>query len=55
MKQRIARLRRRFAERLIREADLLSKIIDNLRQLGDIEAGARHCGQRRGSGRSLRP
>jgi two-component system, OmpR family, phosphate regulon sensor histidine kinase PhoR len=32
--------RRRFAERLIREADLMSKIIDNLRQLGDIEAGA---------------
>jgi two-component system, OmpR family, phosphate regulon sensor histidine kinase PhoR len=32
--------RRRFAERLVREADLMSKIIDNLRQLGDIEAGA---------------
>jgi len=32
--------RRRFAERLIKEADLISKIIDNLRQLGDIEAGA---------------
>jgi two-component system phosphate regulon sensor histidine kinase PhoR len=32
--------RRRFAERLIREADLISKIIDNLRQLGDIEMGA---------------
>lgn len=31
--------RRRFAERVIREADLLSKIIDNLRQLGDIETG----------------
>jgi two-component system, OmpR family, phosphate regulon sensor histidine kinase PhoR len=31
--------RRRFAERLIREADLISKIIDNLRQLGDIETG----------------
>lgn len=31
--------RRRFAERLVREADLISKIIDNLRQLGDIEAG----------------
>jgi len=31
--------RRRFAERIIREADLMSKIIDNLRQLGDIEAG----------------
>ncbi len=32
--------RRRFAERLVREADLMSNIIDNLRQLGDIEAGA---------------
>src|SRR5713226_8296104 len=32
--------RRRFAERLVREADLMSKIIDNLRQLGDIEVGA---------------
>jgi two-component system phosphate regulon sensor histidine kinase PhoR len=32
--------RRRFAERLVREADLISKIIDNLRQLGDIEIGA---------------
>ena len=32
--------RRRFAERLVREADLISKIIDNLRQLGDIETGA---------------
>ena len=31
--------RRRFAERLIKEADLMSKIIDNLRQLGDIEMG----------------
>jgi two-component system phosphate regulon sensor histidine kinase PhoR len=30
--------RRRFAERLVKEADLLAKIIDNLRQLGDIEA-----------------
>src|SRR6266571_3098733 len=30
--------RRRFAERLIKEGDLMSKIIDNLRQLGDIEA-----------------
>ena len=30
---------RRFAERVIREADLISKIIDNLRQLGDIEMG----------------
>ena len=35
-----AEARRRFAERLIREADLISKIIDNLRQLGDIEMGA---------------
>ena len=32
--------RKRFAERLVREADLMSKIIDNLRQLGDIEIGA---------------
>ncbi len=32
--------RKRFAERLVREADLMSNIIDNLRQLGDIEAGA---------------
>lgn len=32
--------RRRFAERLVREADLMSKIIDNLRYLGEIEAGA---------------
>jgi two-component system phosphate regulon sensor histidine kinase PhoR len=31
--------RRRFAERVIKEADLVSKIIDNLRQLGDIETG----------------
>jgi len=31
--------RKRFAERLVREADLISKIIDNLRQLGDIEMG----------------
>jgi two-component system phosphate regulon sensor histidine kinase PhoR len=31
--------RHRFADRLVKEADLLSKIIDNLRQLGDIEAG----------------
>jgi two-component system phosphate regulon sensor histidine kinase PhoR len=31
--------RRRFADRLVREADLMSKIIDNLRQLGDIETG----------------
>ena len=32
--------RKRFAERVIREADLISKIIDNLRQLGDIETGS---------------
>jgi two-component system, OmpR family, phosphate regulon sensor histidine kinase PhoR len=31
--------RRRFAERIIKEADHVSKIIDNLRHLGDIEAG----------------
>ena len=31
--------RRRFAERVIKEADLVSKIIDNLRHLGDIENG----------------
>jgi two-component system, OmpR family, phosphate regulon sensor histidine kinase PhoR len=31
--------RRRFAERLVREADLMSKIIDNLRRLGEIETG----------------
>jgi two-component system phosphate regulon sensor histidine kinase PhoR len=36
----LPRDRRRFAERLVREADLMSKIIDNLRQLGDIEIGA---------------
>jgi two-component system phosphate regulon sensor histidine kinase PhoR len=36
----LPRDRRRFAERLIKEADLMSKIIDNLRQLGDIETGA---------------
>src|SRR6266849_415294 len=30
--------RHRFADRLVKEADLLSKIIDNLRQLGEIEA-----------------
>ena len=36
----LPRDRRRFAERLVKEADLMSKIIDNLRQLGDIEAGA---------------
>jgi two-component system phosphate regulon sensor histidine kinase PhoR len=34
--------RRRFAERIVREADLMSQIIDNLRQLGDIERGALH-------------
>jgi two-component system phosphate regulon sensor histidine kinase PhoR len=32
--------RKRFSERLVKEADLISKIIDNLRQLGDIETGA---------------
>ncbi len=31
--------RKRFAERVIKEADLLSKIIDSLRHLGDIETG----------------
>jgi two-component system phosphate regulon sensor histidine kinase PhoR len=36
----LPRDRKRFAERLVREADLMSNIIDNLRQLGDIEAGA---------------
>jgi two-component system phosphate regulon sensor histidine kinase PhoR len=30
--------RKRFAERVVKEADLLTKIIDNLRHLGDIEA-----------------
>lgn len=30
--------RKRFAERLVREADLLSKIVDNLRQLAEIES-----------------
>jgi two-component system, OmpR family, phosphate regulon sensor histidine kinase PhoR len=30
--------RHRFAERVVKEADLLTKIIDNLRHLGDIEA-----------------
>jgi two-component system phosphate regulon sensor histidine kinase PhoR len=30
--------RKRFADRVVKEADLLTKIIDNLRQLGDIEA-----------------
>jgi two-component system, OmpR family, phosphate regulon sensor histidine kinase PhoR len=32
--------RKRFAERVVKEADLLTKIIDNLRQLGEIEAGS---------------
>jgi signal transduction histidine kinase len=32
--------RARFSERLIREADLISRIIDNLRQLAELEAGA---------------
>jgi two-component system phosphate regulon sensor histidine kinase PhoR len=31
--------RKRFADRLVKEADLMSKIIDNLRRLGDIETG----------------
>ena len=30
--------RHRFAQRVVNEADLLTKIIDNLRQLGEIEA-----------------
>jgi two-component system phosphate regulon sensor histidine kinase PhoR len=30
--------RKRFANRVVKEADLLTKIIDNLRQLGEIEA-----------------
>jgi two-component system, OmpR family, phosphate regulon sensor histidine kinase PhoR len=30
--------RKRFAQRVVKEADFLTKIIDNLRQLGDIEA-----------------
>jgi two-component system, OmpR family, phosphate regulon sensor histidine kinase PhoR len=30
--------RKRFAERVVKEADLLTKIIDNLRQLGEFEA-----------------
>jgi two-component system, OmpR family, phosphate regulon sensor histidine kinase PhoR len=30
--------RKRFADRVVKEADLLTKIIDNLRHLGDIEA-----------------
>ncbi len=32
--------RKRFADRLVREADLISKIIDNLRQLAEIESNA---------------
>ncbi len=32
--------RHRFAERVVKEADLLTKIIDNLRQLGDIESNS---------------
>jgi two-component system, OmpR family, phosphate regulon sensor histidine kinase PhoR len=35
-----AKDRHRFAERIVREADLIAKIIDNLRQLGDIETGS---------------
>ena len=35
-----AKDRHRFAERIVREADLIAKIIDNLRQLGDIEMGS---------------
>jgi signal transduction histidine kinase len=35
----VAKDRHRFAQRLVKEADLLTKIIDNLRQLGEIEAG----------------
>jgi signal transduction histidine kinase len=34
-----AKDRSRFTERLIREADLMSKIIDNLRQLAELESG----------------
>jgi two-component system phosphate regulon sensor histidine kinase PhoR len=30
--------RKRFADRVVKESDLLTKIIDNLRQLGEIEA-----------------
>jgi two-component system phosphate regulon sensor histidine kinase PhoR len=30
--------RKRFAERVVKEADLLTKIVDNLRHLGEIEA-----------------
>jgi signal transduction histidine kinase len=32
--------RARFAERLVKEADLMSRIVDNLRQLAELEAGA---------------
>ncbi len=32
--------RARFADRLVREADLISKIIDNLRQLAELETGS---------------
>lgn len=32
--------RKHFAERVIKEADLVTKIIDNLRQLGEIEASS---------------
>ena len=32
--------RARFAERLVNEADLMSRIIDNLRQLAELESGA---------------
>src|SRR4029077_12213034 len=31
--------RKRFAQRIINEADMLSKIVDNLRHLAEIEAG----------------
>jgi two-component system phosphate regulon sensor histidine kinase PhoR len=33
--------RARFAQRLVREADLMSRIIDNLRQLAELDTGAR--------------
>ena len=32
--------RHRFVDRIVREADFISKIIDNLRQLGEIEMGS---------------
>lgn len=32
--------RARFAERLVKEADLMSKIVDNLRQLAELESSA---------------